>query len=267
MLLSESGFTFGGKHSYDDMGLIYAEKDGHIAIPEIKRNAYSIAGASGTLLLPGETWQPFILEGTLYPALEPATQADAQDLLREVAAWLTGGRQKLIFDYEPNVYYLAELSASCKWSLRNWFGGELAVRWTAQPFAYNVDENTSVTSLTGNSVQMGLNLIGTQRAPLTVKIENTGLAAISEVRVADDLYFQGINLGAGQSITITTEPPAGARIQRSGGSAEDAMPYAALFRPVTLAPGMSQVIVRCIYDYVSGDTTGMRVTLSARGRW
>ena len=45
------------------------------------------------------------------------------------------------------------------------------------------------------------------------------------------------------------------------------MPYATLFRPVTLAPGMSQVIVRCISDYAAGDTTGMRVTLSARGRW
>ena len=49
MLLKESGFTFGNKHSRRDMGLIYAEKDGHIVIPEIKRNSYSIAGMSGTL--------------------------------------------------------------------------------------------------------------------------------------------------------------------------------------------------------------------------
>jgi len=114
--LKESGFTFGNKHSRRDMGLIYAEKDGHIAIPEIKRNSYSIAGMSGTLLLAGEAWQPFTLEGTLYPAIEPESQADAQDLLRSISAWLTNGRQRLIFDYEPNVYYMAELSAASKWT-------------------------------------------------------------------------------------------------------------------------------------------------------
>ncbi|MGX8705376.1 MAG: hypothetical protein ACSW8J_02255, partial [bacterium] len=108
LLLRETGFTFGGVHSRDDMGLIYAEKDGHIAIPEIRRNSYQIAGMSGTLLLPGEAWQTFTLEGTLYPAEEPRTQAEAQALLRDVSAWLTSGRERLIFDYEPSVYYLAE---------------------------------------------------------------------------------------------------------------------------------------------------------------
>ena len=86
MLLSETGFTFGGVHSRRDMGLIYIEKDGHIAIPEIRRNSYQIAGMSGTVLTDGEAWQPFGLEGTLVPAEEPATQAQAQALLRDVTA-------------------------------------------------------------------------------------------------------------------------------------------------------------------------------------
>ena len=40
MLLRESGFSFDGRHSRRDMGLLYVEKEGHIAIPEIKRNSY-----------------------------------------------------------------------------------------------------------------------------------------------------------------------------------------------------------------------------------
>lgn len=258
MLLKETGFTFGNKHSRRDMGLIYAEKDGHIAIPEIKRNSYSIAGMSGTLLMSGEAWQPFTLEGTLYPASEPATQADAQDLLRDVAAWLTGGRQRLIFDYEPSVYYMAELSAASKWSLKNWFGGELQVRWTAQPFAYNVEEDTATVDVTsGGSKTVSLRAYTGAPAPLKLTVKNTGSAPITRVSFGG-ITLTGMNITANQTLVIDSEPPAGAMI-----GSTNALPYCTAFQPYMVNNGYNYIYVNLTFG--SG-TAGAKITASARGR-
>ncbi len=258
MLLSETGFTFGGVHSRDDMGLIYAEKDGHIAIPEIKRNAYQIAGMSGTVLMPGEAWQTFFLEGMLYPAEEPRTQAEAQQLLRDITAWLTAGRQQLIFDYEPSVYYLAEISTAAKWSLRNWFGGELPIRFTVQPFAYNVEEDTWTSSITGTSTTIRLSVDTGQKAPLKLQVENTGNANITRVTVGG-ITLEGMSLPRGQTLVIDSEPPVGATIGN-----QSAMSYASAFAPVMLDNGMNNIPVTISYG--SG-SAGVKLTASARGRW
>lgn len=261
MLLRETGFTFGGIHSRRDMGLLYAEKDGHIAIPEIKRNSYKIAGMSGTVLLPGEAWQPFNLEGTLYPAEEPATQAAAQVLLRNVSAWLTAGRQQLIFDYEPSVYYLAELSAASKWSLRNWFGGELPIRFTAQPFAISVTETSATKVITGGDWEfIALNLDTGRPAPLKVQVENIGRAPINYVRVYSGVDFADMSLTTGNTLLIDMEPPAGATIGDNS-----ALCYATSFAPLTLGPYDGGVYVAIGSE--GGSSIQARVTVSARGRW
>lgn len=264
MLLRETGFTFNGLHSRDDMGLQYVEKDGHTIIPRIERNAYEIAGVSGTVLMPGETWKTIPFEGTLYPLQERATQAAAQQLLRTVAKWLTAGRCKLIFDYEPGVYYLAELSDQSKWSLKNWFGGELPIRFEAQPFAYAVAETSATATATGSAVTVTLNLSTGQPAPLVLKVKNTGAAPITGITVGG-ITLAGMNLLSGQTLTITCEPPIGATIG-TGGSATptNALQYATAFAPVKLQNGANNIYVQLTWG--SG-TKGAQVTASARGRW
>ena len=224
MLLRETGFTFNGLHSRNDMGFLYAEKEGHTVIPKIKRNSYEIAGVSGTVLLGGEQWETIPFEGTLYPAIERATQAEAQALLRLAAAWLTAGRCRLIFDYEPEIFYLAELSAASKWSLKNWFGGELPIRFEAQPFAYNLIENSAMASTTGSAVTVTVNVNTGRQAPLKLQIKNIGAAPITGVKTGG-VALENMNLENGQTLTIDMEPPIGALI---GGSSEaaNALPYA-----------------------------------------
>lgn len=259
MLLSETGFSFGGVHSRNDMGLIYAEKDGHIAIPEIRRNAYQIAGMSGTVLMLGEAWQPFFLEGTLYPAEEPRTQAEAQQLLRAITAWLTAGRQRLIFDYEPSVYYLAEISTSSKWSLRNWFGGELPIRFTCQPFAYSVQETSAVYDITsGGDKILSFQMRTGRPAPLRIAIRNNGSAAITKVTVGG-ITLEGMTLASGSTLVIDCEPPMGATI-----GSQSAMQYATAFAPVLLDDGANSIPLSLVFG--SG-TARAEVTASARGRW
>lgn len=259
MLFRETGFTFGGVHSRNHMGMIYVEKEGHIAIPEIRRNSYQIAGMSGTVLMDGEAWQPFNLEGSLYPAEEPATQAAAQALLRDLSAWLTAGRQRLIFDYEPGIYYDAELSAYSKWSLRNWFGGELQIRFLAQPFARNVTQDEANATMSGYGGSVSLSVNTGLPAPMQLIVQNTGSAVITDVTVAASIIFTGMSITPGQTLTIDCETPMGAKI----GSA-NALQYATAFAPVYLDNGVNLVAVGLNFGSGSGQA---RVTVRARGRW
>ena len=263
MLLRETGFSFNGQHSREDFGLIYAEREGHNIIPGIVRNEYQIAGISGTILLPGETRGTMIFDGTLYPAREAATQAEAQQLLRKVAAWLTAGRCRLIFDYEPDVYYLAELTDASKWSLRNWFGGELPITFTAQPYAYSTHMAAITKTTTGSSVTLPLAVDTGQPAPLLLTIKNTGKAPITGAEISAGgetlVALSGMALAAGQTLTIDMEPPIGAQIGDS-----NALPYASVFSPVLLGNGMNTLGVALTYG--SG-TKGAQITAKARGRY
>lgn len=256
--MRETGFSFNGIHSRSDMGLLYAEKDGHTIIPKINRNTYEIAGVSGTVLMDGETWDTIPFEGTLYPAIERASQAEAQQMLRNVAAWLTAGRCRLIFDYEPGRYYLAELSAASKWSLKNWFGGELPIKFEAQPFAYNLTETSATSNTTGTAVTVTVNLQTGQPAPLKLQVKNTGSAPITGVQVGG-VTLAGMSLANGQTLTIDMEPPIGAVI-----GSTNALPYATAFAPILLNSGSNAITVTLTYG--SG-TKGAQITASARGRW
>ena len=264
-LLSETGFTYNGIHSRRDMGLIYAEKDGHQITPKINRNEYKIAGASGSILFDGETWDTLTFEGTLYPAIERSNQWQAQQLLRQVAAWLTAGRKQLIFDYEPSVYYMAELSGATRWSLKNWFGGEIGIKFDAQPYAYNVTPDSATISIDQDhrtnyitpTVSTG------HPAPLQVTIYNAGSGTITDVQVGVlgrelMVYFSGLSLGAGQTMTLNFEAPAGATID-----GVNVLPYCTIYNPIYLGNGMT-------YVYVGVNGSGSysaTITVQARGRW
>ena len=260
MLLRETGFTFNGVHSRGDMGLIYAEKDGHVMTPRIRRNAYEIAGVSGTILLDGEARDPIVFRGTLYPANERGTQAEAQTLLRSVGKWLTAGRKQLIFDYEPDKYYLAEISRETEWSLKNWFGGEIGIRFEAQPFAYAVTPASRTVESSDTTVAIELDVATGELAPLQLTVANTGVAPITGVTLGSSVVLSGMSLATGQALTISMEPPIGATIGQAS-----AMQYATAFTPIFLHNGSNTMTV--LLTYGSGNSKGARITASARGRW
>ena len=260
MLLRETGFTFGGLHSRSDMGMQYAEKDGHTITPRIRRNSYEIAGVSGTVLFDGETRDTIPFEGTLFPAAEPETQAEAQQLLRRVGAWLTDGRQKLIFDYEPGVYYLAELSAETKWSLKNWFGGELSIRFEAQPYAYSVQESSATGNITGTTFSHTFTLQTGEPAPISLQVLNTGTAPITGVQIGDKVKLENMNVATNKAIVINLEPPI-----RATAGGQNALPYATRFSPILLSGGRQETVTVTL-SYGTGNR-GAQVRISARGRW
>ena len=263
MLLNETGFTFNGEHSYGTHGLIYSERDqGHPAIPRAERNEYRIAGRSGTVLFEGETHNTLTFSGSLYPHEEPKTQKDAQRLIRRVQQWLTAGRQKLIFDYEPNRYYMAQLSSQSDWTLKNWFGGELSVTFEAQPYAYDVLESVW-TAAGSTSITLNPNMATLYPAPLEILVTNTGTAQLTGCTVSLDgvqmISFTTLTINNGKWLRITCETPIGAM----SGSV-NALPRCTAFAPILLTQGAHTVALALTYG--SG-TPGASVRLAARGRY
>lgn len=263
MELRETGFTFLGKHSLNDYGMVYVEKDGHPAIPQADWNEYGIAGTDGTVLFDGETWKPMVFQGTLYPHDEPATQADAQQLLRDVQGWLTGGRGQLIFDYEPDKYYLAQLTKQASWSLKNWFGGELAISFQAQPHARSVLATTKTVTLTEGAAETFR--IATQRpAPMTFDVTVGGSAPLTGLRIVLNaeqlLRFEGMTVQPGSAVKISCEPPIDARIDGTVA----ALPYCRAFGLLRAVSGVNQLQVLPVFDGSGGEIT---LTMSARGVW
>ncbi len=263
MNLNEINFSFGGQHCLRDFGCIYVEKGGHPIAPPVTPNAYEIAGMSGTVRLPGEVYGQLPFEGTLYFLSDPPSQSAAQERLRAISRWLLNGRQRLVFDYEPDRYYLAEVVDGTDWGFSGWIEGGLEVGFFAQPYAYSVTESTASLTTTVTDNALNLSVSTGVPAPLKLVIQNTGAAAITGVTVTVDgkaAAFFGMNVAAGDSLTIDMEPPVGA-IFSGGGSA---LPHATQFDSIELSAGKHTLGVTLAFG---AGTKSAKVTASARGRW
>lgn len=260
----ESNFTFNGRHCMNDMGLLYVENSGGRVITHARRiNEYTVAGASGTIRFPGETFEKATLSGSLYPMESPKSEADAQALMRQVAAWLYGPRGRLIFDYEPDRYRIAEISGESKWSCREWLDGGLDVEFDVQPFAWALNPTRETHTVT-DTCAFALNMGDSQDAPLEAIIRNTGAAALTGISISRgsrEWLFAGMSVPQDGLVTITQEPPVGATIT-TGGIVTNALPYAMQFDTVTVS-GAADLAVALSFDG-SGSAD---VTLQARGRW
>ena len=261
MLIAESGFSFNGKHCRD-FGCMWNEDDGRVIVPETLRSEYEIAGRSGTVLLPGETRRCFNYSGMLTMAQEPKNEQEAQKQLRTLAAWLSAGRCKLVMDYELGRYYWAQLDGRQTWTAKDWFAGQLKVKFLCQPWAYAVEETAqTVAGVSSESTILGINLATGQPAPLRLTVANTGSTAITGISVGDGVQLSGLHLAQGQSVTLDFEPPIGAALSTGG----NALPFASAFRSIKLQNGSNALQVRLTWAESNGRSAS--ITAAARGRW
>lgn len=263
MNLNEINFTFDGLHCMRDFGLMYVEEIGHPITAATWRNEYEIAGFSGSLLMPGETKQTKAFAGKLYFVDSPASQAEAQENLRRIGAWLTKGRAKLIFDYEPTRYYLAQVDESTDWGFGEWVDGGLAIMFKAQPFAYNASESLAQVETTTTSLDLPLVIDSGQQAPLCIELTNTGTAPITAFGAAlngRSVAFAGMSIAKDGQLQISLEPPVSAVY----GTGESALDKATVFSQLLATPGPNTVDMTIGYGV---GTKGASIKLSARGRY
>lgn len=260
MLLSETGFTFNGKHSYTDMGCLWAE-DGHEIIPDFEYNEMEIARRDGTLVMTrGTRREKLKHSGTLYPITEPRSQAEAQRLIRRISSWLGCGQQRLIYDYEPDKYYLAKITGGSTWSIEHWFGGEIPVTFELQPLAYNLLETTVTATGSKASLDIPFTMETGMDAPLQISITNTGKAiTFLTVYVNDEQVATISSLAVGKTVRIENDIPCGVYLDDNLAAG---MALTTLFKPGLAHNGENRITIAC-----TSTGPGISVMVSARGRY
>lgn len=257
----EVNFSFDGLHCLRDFGCVFIADAPRVVSPETERSEYSIAGVAGTVLMGDKPiHQPYSLTGTLVPMKTPSSMQAGQQLARDVAAWLKRGRRRLCWDYEPEHYHEAEVTAAIKWDTKVWMDGGIAVTFRVQPYTRPLSPTVKQKTVAAGSDTLQVPVHTVDPCPVSITIQNTGGGPISRVVVADPEghtveLSKNLSLPVGATLKINMEPPIGAEII-SGGAAANALKYAVRFDPLRLkAPGRLAVTL-------SGQAL---VTATARG--
>lgn len=252
----ESGFSFGGKRC-EEFGCLWMPDDEMQVAPEYERNEYELPGVRGTLLVgEGESYDALKAEtmeisGRLVFKDEPRTHMEAMRRLRAVRTWLSG-RKRLIWDAEPDVYYMAQIDEAMTYTYKNWFGGELEITWKIMPVAYS----TAPLIYTG---QISYANVTTYEAWLPAGTPDTGLPIQwrltldpSSVWESCVLYnadgsTQPIAISRREAITVYSELPA---------LSDDGTSTRVLRRPIELVDHEGVPCVHLAFTFYSESPTG-----------
>ena len=223
---SSSNFTFDGKHCLNDMHCIFRQ-DTLDAIPEVNRNAYEIAGRSGSIRYDDglARLSEKSYSGTLYllkadGSTNLMTGQEVHDRIHDIASWLINAkRARMILDGDAARYYEAEVIDSGEISYEDWANGAITVTFTLQPYCQDIASkivHSSISLSAGAWKDFDLSSIGGigYTTPFVISIKNNGSSSISDLRIryyneddtAKDMRFYGNSfaLSAGQTITINS---------------------------------------------------------------
>ena len=223
---SSSNFTFDGKHCLNDMHCIF-KQDSLTAIPQVMRNAYEIAGRSGSIRyddgLARLAEKPF--SGTFYlldadSSTKLMTGQAVHDRIHALASWLINAkRAPLILDGDAGRYYEAEVIDTGEISYDDWANGAIDVTFTLQPYCQDIDSKIVHNAISLSAAawkDFSLSAVGNvgYTTPMILAIKNNGSSAISDLRIryydednaTKDMRFYGNSfaLNAGQTLTINS---------------------------------------------------------------
>jgi len=259
----ECNFTFDGRHCLRDFDCFYIFKRDRPVSPDSTFRTFEISGADGDQIYgDGRTHKVVTHKGTLYLMHTPANDAVAMRIYRQIGAWLKVGRRRLIWDFEPDKYLLAEISEGTDYTESGWPDGGLQIALRCQPMAYDLQEvSVSATIADTAAHALTLPLYTGEPAPVCCDIANTGAATITGATVAvggKQVTFSGLSLTAGQTLLINMEAPIGATI-----GTNCALNKATRFDYLT-ASGAVTVAVTLAFGSGTKQAT---VKVHARGRW
>jgi predicted phage tail component-like protein len=170
------GFSYNGIHgsTYE----IVARSVDRVLLPALRSKQLEIPGRHGTYDFGENTYANRIVSVSLEYVGESFTELRTR--AREISAWLTGvnGAKRLIFDDEPDKYYMAKIYNQM--ALSNIFKqGKTEAAFECEPFAYSVTLFTDTASVTASGSTLTVSSSGTIDTPFTVILQNNGISAIS----------------------------------------------------------------------------------------
>lgn len=169
------GFRYNGIHS-DTYSLVMKSIDRPL-LPPLRKRDLTIPGRHGSYDFSGNTYDNRIL------SMEISYLGNSISALRsrarEISAWLSQTENKqLIFDDEPEKYYLAKIYDAI--SFENLFLiGKTTLGFECQPFAYSTSESNQTFNITADGQEITIVNSGSVETPQIITIRNTGTNTIS----------------------------------------------------------------------------------------
>lgn len=183
-----SGFMFDNLHSYDDYDIIVNSVNRSF-LPGQRKRELMIPGKHGTYDFGNNTYDNIII-----PVIIQYIGSSLNDLrlrARDIAAWLSQtSYKKLIFDDEPDKYYLVKIYSDA--GLENFFRiGKSSIQFECQPFA--LYQESSGTDLTwGTDLPWGIEDTWGNADNYTIP-----LSAVESTKTATVVYNGNTELGLG----------------------------------------------------------------------
>jgi len=161
-------FEFNGKDSFQDFG-IYIEKRPNIPSPKRRVSYIDVPGRDSSLRCDEGTYEDITL------SVECSFKGDTYSKISDIKSWLLGaGESNLIFSYQPNRKYIAQVVNSIDFEVILKITSHFVIVFNCQPFQYAVD-NTPVTIISNTTL---VNL-GTMTALPTIKVNSSGIGNLT----------------------------------------------------------------------------------------
>jgi predicted phage tail component-like protein len=159
-------FNFGGKNSYDDFGILIAERP---SIPSPKRrvNTINIPGRDSNLIFDEKTYEDI----TLTVECSVKEKQSLADKIDEIKGWLfETGQSDLIFSFQDDKKYIAQVINSIDFKQIYKYFSEFPIIFNCKPFKYAVENNTINIIETGTKISN----IGTIESEIIISIYGSG---------------------------------------------------------------------------------------------
>lgn len=140
-------FTFNNKNSFSDFGIL-VEKRPELPSPKRRVSYVDIPGRHSGLRYDEKTFEDITI------AVECSFKGDPYKRIDDIKKWLIGsGEQDLIFSYQPDKRYVAQVVNSIDFSIALKIVSKFIIIFNCRPFKYEV-ENAPVTIDTGDGVSL-----------------------------------------------------------------------------------------------------------------
>ncbi len=174
-------FNFLGKDSYADFG-IHIERRPVIPKPQRNIEYIEVPGRSGSLKVDDESYKDIVI-----PVQCGFRNTNVASKAEEVKSWLDGGEGQLIFNNQPDRYYLAHVSEQM--DIRQEFKilGKFVVNFRCRPFQYDTNNEVITLTLPGTVFNPGtlnsepiINVTGSGDITLTINQVSIQLSEVNE---------------------------------------------------------------------------------------
>ena len=238
------GFIFDGRHTLRDFGLIWIP-DAPLVEAASQRNEYEVSGCEETVVYDGDMRKPFKLSGNLYPEHDLSGVREAGELFRRVVRWLKKRRSELVLDYDPGVFYMAQVDDSMSFTDKNWMEGGINVTFICQPGARDRAICTTRGEMDSAQADFALILRGERAADVTVNVTNAGADAITGLTVTlagKQWVLEDMELETGETAVIKCVPPVDA-YKQSGDTVTSLLACVSKAETLKAVPGANIVTV------------------------